>query len=63
MSDVVAAIERLLQRNGQFDGKDLSHYLRDFKAEMLRCGISEGLQVTSFSQVAMDGLQENILRI
>ena len=38
----------------------MSRYLRDYKAEMLLCGISEGLQVTSFNWVATDGLQGSI---
>ena len=46
MSEIAASVERLVQRNGQFNVKDVSRYLRDYKAEMLRCGISEGLQVT-----------------
>ena len=32
MSEVVAAVERLMQRHEQFDGKDVSLYLRDYKA-------------------------------
>ena len=32
----VAAIERLVQRNGKFNGKNMSRYLRDYKAEMWR---------------------------
>ena len=60
MSEIAASVERLVQRNGQFNGKDVSRYLRDYKAEMLRCGISEGLQVTSFNRVATDGLQATI---
>ena len=49
MPKIAAAIERLMPR-----------YLRDYKAEMLRCGILEGLQVLSFNQVATDGLQASI---
>ena len=60
MSEIAAAVERLVQRNGQFNGKDVSRYLWDYKSEMLRCGISEGLQVTSFNRVATDGLQASI---
>ena len=60
MSEIAASVERLVQRNGQFNGKDVSRYLRDYKAEMLRCGMSEGLQVTSFNRVAIDGLQASI---
>ena len=60
MSEIAATVERLVQRNEQFNGKDVSHYLRDYKVEMLRCGISEGLQVTSFNRVATDGLQARI---
>ena len=52
-SEIAAVVERLVQRNGQFNGKDVSRYLRDYKVEMLRCGISEGLQVTSFNRVSM----------
>ena len=60
MSEIAAELERLIQRNGQFKGKDVSRYLRDYKVEMLRCGISEGLQVTSFNRVAINELQESI---
>ena len=60
MSEIVAAVERLVQRNRQFNGKDVSRYLQDYKAEMLRCRISEGLQVTSFNRVATDGLAPSI---
>ena len=59
MSEIAAAVEWLMQRNGQFNGKDVSHYFRDCE-EMLRCGISEGLQVTSFNRVATNGLQRSI---
>ena len=41
----------------------MSRYLRDYKAEMMRCGISERLQVISFNRVAMDELQESIHKI
>ena len=59
-SEIAAVVERIVQRNMQFNGKEVSRYLRDYKAEMLRCGISEGLQVTSFNRVATDGLQASI---
>ena len=32
MSEIAAAVERLVQQNGQFNGKDVSRYLRDYKA-------------------------------
>ena len=57
ISKIAAAIQRLVQRHMQFNGKDLSHYLWNYKEQMLQCGISEGLQVTSFNQVATDGLE------
>ena len=63
MSEIKALVERLVQRNGQFNGKDVSRYLRDYKAEMLRYGISERLQVISFNWVATDELQESIHEI
>ena len=63
MSEMKSAVERLVQRNGQFNGNDVSRYLRDYKAEMMRCRISEGLQVISFSRVASDELQESIYEI
>ena len=61
MSEVSSAVERLVHRHGQFNGRDVSRYLRDYKAEMLRCGISEGLQVLSFNRMAPDELQGSIL--
>jgi hypothetical protein len=60
MSEIATVAKRLVRRNGQFNGKDVSRYLRDYKAEMLRCKIPEGLQVTSFSRVAADELQASI---
>ena len=63
MSEITTVVQRLVQRNGQFNGKDVSGYLRDYKAEMLRYGISERLQVTSFNRVATDELQESIHKI
>ena len=60
ISGIVARVERLMQWNGKFNGKDVPRYLRDYKEEMLRCGISEGLQVTSFNRVATDGLAPSI---
>ena len=60
MLEISVVVERLVQRNGQFNGKDVSRYLQDYKAEMLRCRASEGLQVTSFNRVATDGLQGSI---
>ena len=54
MSEIAAAVEPLEQQNGKFNGKDVSRYLRDYKAKMLRCGILEGLQVTSFNRVAYE---------
>ena len=63
MSEMKSAVVRLVQRNGEFDGKDVSRYLCEYKAEMMRCGIPEGLQVTSFNRVVTDELQERIHKI
>ena len=60
MLEITMVVQELAQRNGQFNGKDVSRYLWDYKAEMLRCGISERLQVRSFNRVGTDGLQESI---
>ena len=60
MSEITTIVQRLVQRNGQFNEKDVSCYLRDYKVEMMRYGISERLQVISFNRVAMDELQESI---
>ena len=60
MTELGAAIDRLIQNNGQFDGRDVSHYMRDYKAEMVRCGVSEALRISTFSRIATDDLQEKI---
>ena len=60
MSEVGTTIERLVQRHGQFNGKDVSRYLHDYKSEILGCGISEGPQVLLFNRIATDGLQGSI---
>ena len=63
MSEVLGAVAQLVLQNGQFNGKDVSRYLRDYKAEMMRYRISEGLQVLSFNHMGMDGLQGSISEI
>ena len=51
-----------MQRNNLF-GKDVTRYIRGYKAEMLRCGISEELQVLSFNCIAIEGLRWSIHEI
>ena len=63
MSEVAVVVELLVQPHGQFNGKDVSRYLRDYRVVMLRCGISEGLHVLSFNRAAMDGIQWSIHEI
>ena len=63
MSEIMTVVQRLVQRNEQFNGKEVSGYLWDYRAEMLRYGISERLQMTSFNQVATDRLQGSIHEI
>mgnify|MGYP006878820739 CR=1 FL=1 len=36
MPEVGTAVDQLVQRLGQFNGKDVSCYLHDYKSEMLR---------------------------
>ena len=60
MSEITTVVQWLVQRNGKFNGKDISRYLRYYKVEMLRYGISERLQVISFNRVATDELQQSI---
>jgi hypothetical protein len=48
-SEAASAVERIVKRNGEFNGKD-----------MLRCGISEGYQVIAFNRVATDCLQASL---
>ena len=43
MSEVVVAVERLVQQHEQFNGKGVSYYLQDYKVEMPCCSILEGL--------------------
>jgi hypothetical protein len=47
MSEIAEVAAWLVRRNGQFNGKDVSWYLQDYKAEMLRCKISKGQQVVA----------------
>jgi diaminopimelate decarboxylase len=54
--DVASVVERTVKLNREFNGKDVSHYLRDYKARMLRCGISEGYQVIYFNRVVTNCL-------
>ena len=61
MSEIKSAVGDDINR--QFNRNDVSRYLCDYKVEMIRCGIPEGLQVISFSRVATDELHESIYKI
>ena len=43
MSEMTMVVQRLVQRNEQFNGKEVLTYLQVYKAEMLQYGISERL--------------------
>ena len=55
MLEVLAIVEWLVQRNMQFNRKEVSRYLRDYTAEMMWWGISEELQVTSCWETGPSG--------
>ena len=59
-TNIATEIVMVVQRNEQFNGKDVSHYIRDYKMVMLQYGISERLQVISFNRVATDEFKERI---
>jgi hypothetical protein len=59
-SEAASVVERIVERRGEFNGKDVSRYLQDYRAHMLRCGISEGYQVSAFNRVATDRLQASL---
>jgi hypothetical protein len=59
-SEAASAVEQIVKHNGEFNGKDVPCYFRDYKAQMLRCGISEGYQVIAFNRVAADHLQASV---
>jgi hypothetical protein len=59
-SEAASTFERIVKRNGEFNQKDVSRYLRDYKAQMLWCGISEGYQVIAFNRVTTDHLQVSL---
>jgi hypothetical protein len=44
-SEAASAVERIMKRNGELNGKDVARYLRDYRAHMLQCGILEAYQV------------------
>jgi hypothetical protein len=59
MTELGVATDHLIQRNGQFDGQDVSHYMRDYKVKMV-CWVSEALRISTFSRIATNDLQEKI---
>jgi hypothetical protein len=52
-----------MKRNGELNGKGVSRYLQDYKAQILQYGISEGYQVISFNRVAVDRLQGSLCEL
>ena len=59
--EIAVSVDRLMHKNGQFNGKDVSRFLQNYKAKILRCGISDRMQdLLSFNRISMDGLQGNI---
>ena len=60
MSKITKIVDRLVQQNAQFGGKDVIGFIFDYKEGMLRCGISDGMQVISFNRISTNGLQGSI---
>jgi hypothetical protein len=58
--EVASMVEWIVKRNGEFNRKDVSRYLRDYRPQMLRCKIWEGYQVIAFNRVATDRLQASL---
>ena len=63
MTRLWEAIYRIVDRDEEFDGHDVSHYLQNYKPELTLRGINEALQISSFRRVASDRLQTNIEEI
>ena len=50
------AIDRIVDANGCFDGKDVTGYLEAYKIEMRKKGILVAIQVANFSRTVTSSL-------
>ena len=57
------AIERIVDAIGCFNGKEVTQYLKIYKTEMCKKGISQARLVTSSSRVATSSLYSQVLEI
>ena len=57
------AIDRIVDANGCFDGRDVTRYLETYKTEMRKKGISMARQVASFSRIVTSSLYSRVLEL
>ena len=57
------AIDRIVDVNGCFDGRDVTWYLETYKIEMRKKGISMARQVASFSRIVTSSLYSRVLEL
>ena len=58
-----AAIDRIVDTNGCFDGRNVTRYLETYKTEMRKKGIPTTKQVTSFSRIVTSSLYSRVLEL
>ena len=56
-------IDRIVDANGCFNGKDVTRYLEAYKREMWKKGIPVSRQVTSFLRTVTSSLYSRVLEL
>ena len=60
---VEKVVDRVVETEGQFDGRNITKFLDAYKREMNQRDVSEARQITSFKRVAANNIQRRVIEL
>ena len=62
-ASVEKAVNRVVEVEGQFDGRNITKFLDVYKREMNQRDVSEARQISSFKRVAANNVQRRVIEL
>ena len=62
-ASVEKAVDRVVELEGQFDGRNITKFLDAYKREMNQRDVSEARQITSFKRVVANNIQRRVIEL
>ena len=62
-ASVEKAVDRVVELEGQFDGRNVTKFLDTYRREMNQRDVSEARQITSFKRVVANNVQRRVIEL